>query len=66
MSTESADAQQKKVRDFMTLLPLTLEVAGLPHSEPHKHFNEDQMQARANTIKAAYKVARQLLVDIVR
>ena len=30
MGTEGADRQQVKVREFMSLLPLTLEVAGLP------------------------------------
>jgi len=29
MSTENVDRQQQKAREFMSLLPLTLELAGL-------------------------------------
>ena len=46
MSTESPDRQQQKVREFMSLLPLTLAIAGLPDCEPGKHFNDGQMDAR--------------------
>lgn len=66
MSTESPDRQQQKVREFMSLLPLTLAIAGLAECEPGKHFNEDQMGARATTLKGAYKVARQVVIDIVK
>ena len=66
MGTESADRQQEKVREFMSLLPLTLAVAGLPPAEPGKYFNEGQMDARATSIRAAYKVARQIILDIAK
>jgi hypothetical protein len=66
MSTESAERQQQKVREFMSLLPLTLAVAGLPDCEMGKHFNEGQMDARATTIRTAYKIARQIVVDVVK
>ena len=66
MGTESADRQQVKVREFMSLLPLTLAVAGLPPAEPGKYFTEGQMEARATSIRTAYKVARQIILDIAR
>lgn len=66
MSTESPDRQQQKVREFMSLLPLTLAVAGLPDCENGKHFNEGQMDARATTIKTAYKIARQIVLEVVK
>jgi hypothetical protein len=66
MSTESAERQQQKVREFMSLMPLTLAVAGLPDCEPGKHFNEGQMDARATTIKIAYKIARQIVLEIAK
>jgi hypothetical protein len=66
MSTETPDRQQQKVREFMSLLPLTLAVAGLPDCEAGKHFNEGQMEARATTLKAAYKIARQIVMDVVK
>jgi hypothetical protein len=66
MSTESAERQQQKVREFMSLLPLTLAVAGLPDCETGRHFNEGQTDARATTIRTAYKIARQIVVDVVK
>ena len=66
MSTDAADRQQLKMREFMSLLPLTLEIAGLPKCEPGRHFNPDQMETRATTIKAAYKIARQLVIDATK
>jgi hypothetical protein len=67
MSTDAAaDRQQLKMREFMSLLPLTLEVAGLARAEIGRHFNEGQMEVRANTIKLAYKIARQLVIDAAK
>jgi hypothetical protein len=66
MSAESADRQQQKVREFMGLMPLTMAIAGLPQSEPGRHFNEGQMETRANTIRAAYKIARQVILDVAK
>jgi hypothetical protein len=66
MSTESPDRQQQKVREFMSLLPLTLAIAGLPDCEPGKHYNEGQMDARATSIKSAYKMARQVVLDVAK
>jgi hypothetical protein len=68
MSTENVDRdrQQLKVAEFLRLLPLTLAVAGLPEAEPGKHFNEGQMEARATTLRTAYKVARQIILDVAK
>jgi hypothetical protein len=64
--TDNADRQQQKVQEFMRLLPLTLAVAGLGQSESGRHLTEGQMEARATSIKAAYKIARQIILDIVK
>ncbi len=65
MSTDAGgDRQQAKLREFMSLLPLTLELAGLPRAEPGKHFTEGQMEVRVNTVRNAFKMARQLLIDV--
>jgi hypothetical protein len=66
MGGEGADRQQQKVREFMSLLPLTLEIAGLPRAEAGRHFNEGQMDARATTLRTAYKVARQIVLDVAK
>jgi hypothetical protein len=64
MSPESSVDRQQKVTEFMRLLPLTLEIAGLPKSELGRHFNEGQLEVRLNTIKLAYKLARQLVIEV--
>ena len=67
MSSEvSVDRQQQKVTEFLRLLPLTMEIAGLPKSELGRHFNDGQMEVRAATLKAAYKYARQLILDVAK
>jgi hypothetical protein len=66
MSTDTSDRQQQKVREFMSLLPLTIALAGLADAAPGQHLNEGQIEARATTLKMAYKVARQLILDVVK
>ncbi len=66
MSNDPADQQRRNINEFMQLLPLTLAIAGLPESEPGRHFNEGQLEVRATTIRNAYKVARQILKDVAR
>ena len=59
-------SQQQKIIDFIRLLPLTQTLAGLPSAPPGTHFNEGQLEARATTLKTAYRVARQLIADITQ
>ncbi len=66
MTTEPADRQQQKVREFMSLLPLTLAIAGLPACDAGRHFNEGQMDVRGATIRTAYKVARQIVLEVAK
>ena len=66
MGTEGGDRQQQKVREFMSLLPLTLAIAGLPQAEAGKYYSEGQMEARSTTIRTAYKVARQVILDVAK
>ena len=48
---------QQRYRQFLDLMPLTIALAGLPTSEL-RLYSEDQIEARAMTVKAAYRVAR--------
>ena len=66
MSPEGADRQQQRVREFMSLLPLTLDLAGLPRAEAGRYFTEGQIEARATTIRTAYKIARQIVLDVAK
>ena len=53
----NANDLQQKYRQFIDLLPLTVSLAGLPTSEG-RLFGEEQIEARGMTIRAAYRVAR--------
>ena len=64
MSPDTAGLQQAKMKEFMSLLPLTLELAGLPKSEPGKQFSDGQMDVRVTVIRNAFKLARQILIDV--
>ena len=60
-TTPVADLQQR-YRQFLDLLPLTVSLAGLPPSEG-RLFSEEQIEARAITMRAAYRVARSTAKD---
>jgi hypothetical protein len=60
----SNELKQSRMTEFLKLLPLTIELAGLPKGELGRAFTPDQIEGRAMTIRAAYKVARNLVKDI--
>lgn len=62
MSTNS-DPQQVQ-REFLALLPLTITLAGLPTSESGRYYGEEQIEARAFTIKHAFRAAQGIIRDI--
>ena len=63
-SDPNVQQQQLKQKEFMGILALITEIAGLPKAEPGRHFTPEQMEVRATTLKNAYKAARQLLLDV--
>ena len=54
-----AEQQQRRYREFLDLLPLTLSLAGLPVSEIGKYYTEEQMETRLFALRHAFKLARQ-------
>jgi hypothetical protein len=60
----SNELKQSRMTEFMKLLPLTLELAGLPKADPNRPFTSDQIEGRAMSIRAAYKAARTLVKEI--
>ncbi|HMO35480.1 MAG TPA: hypothetical protein PKA06_05500 [Gemmatales bacterium] len=58
------EKQQQRIKEFLQLLPLTVELAGLPKSEPGKYYSAEQIETRVITLRNAYKVARQLITEI--
>lgn len=60
----SPDVKQARMSEFMKLLPLTVELAGLPPAAPNTLFTPDQMEARVMNIRMAYKLARTMLREL--
>lgn len=58
--------QQRRYKEFLDLLPLTLSLAGLPMSEPGRYFTAEQIESRAFTIRHAYKSARILARESIQ
>ena len=56
---------RRRYREFLELLPLTINIAGLPHSESPFNFSADQMEVRIQTLATAFKLAKQLAREAV-
>ena len=56
---------RRRYREFLELMPLTINIAGLPTSESPFNFTADQMEVRVHTLATAFKLARQLARDSV-
>jgi hypothetical protein len=65
MSNEAAD-RQRKIAEFLQILPLMAQIAGLSQAELGRHFNEGQMEARCNTLRLASLRAGQLASEVSR
>jgi len=66
MNNEGVDRQRQKINEFMQLFPLTAAIAGLSIGELGRYFNEGQMEVRSSTLRAAFKLAQQLVPDVIR
>ena len=58
--------QQRRYKEFLELMPLTLALAGLPPSEHGKYYNEEQIETRIFAIRHAHRAARQLVRELVQ
>ena len=64
MSEVSAEVKMARMKEFLQLLPLTMEVAGLPECHPDRSFTADQMEARLISIRMAYKATRNFVREV--
>ena len=65
MSTDAGmEQRQQRMKEFVQLLPLTLELAGLPKAQTNQIFTADQMDLRVSQIRGAYKLARNLVKEM--
>ncbi len=65
MADASADIQ-RRYKQFIDLLPLTIALAGLPHSEAGKYYGEEQIESRLYTIRHAYKAAQAIVRESIQ
>lgn len=61
---DQADVQ-RRYKEFLDLLPLTLSLAGLPASESGRYFTAEQIESRLFTIRHAWKASRQVVRECV-
>ena len=61
-----SDDLKRRYREFLDLMPLTLALAGLPRSESGRYYTEEQIESRAFTIRAAWKLTRQTARECVQ
>jgi hypothetical protein len=66
MSTADEDAVKRRYREFLDLMPLAIAIAGLPDNPGPRSYTQDQMEARAQVLSTAFKVAKQTAKDVVR
>ena len=66
---QAANAQsdlQRRYKEFLDLMPLTLALAGLPHSEPGRYYSEEQIETRLFAVRHAFKAARTLVREQIQ
>ncbi len=61
-----SNEQQRRYKEFLDLLPLTVSLAGLPVSESGKYYTEDQIESRVFTVRHAYKQARTIAREVIQ
>jgi hypothetical protein len=65
MPPTDEETMKRRYREFLDLLPVTSAIAGLPQSEGAFYYNPDQMEARAQTLLVAFKLARGLAREVL-
>lgn len=60
----SNELKQGRMTEFMKLLPLTLELAGLPKADPLRPYTADQIEGRIMSVRTAFKAAKALLKEV--
>ena len=65
MSTDP-EALKRRYREFLDLLPLAINLAGLPTSDGPYNFTPDQIEVRASTLAIAFRQAQQLARTVVK
>ncbi|MBA3314284.1 MAG: hypothetical protein M3552_22800 [Planctomycetota bacterium] len=64
-ASQSADVQ-RRYKEFLDLLPLTLALAGLPESERGRYYTEEQIETRLSSVRHAWRAARQVARECIQ
>lgn len=65
-TTPDDEALKRRYREFLDLMPLTIAIAGLPVTEGSRSLTSAQMDARAQALSNAFKLARQTARDSLK
>lgn len=65
MSTDQ-EAASRRYREFLDLLPLTIAIAGLGTSDGARNFTPEQLEARAQVLSNAFRLARQTARETIK
>lgn len=60
------EAVKRRYREFIELLPMTVAIAGLAENPGPRSLSSEQMDARAQVLSSAYKLARQTVREIIK
>lgn len=60
------EAVQRRYREFLDLMPITLAIAGLSPYEGSRSLTAEQMEARANVINNAFRIARRSVREAIK
>ena len=61
-----SNEQQRRYREFLDLIPLTIEIAGLPRSETGRYYTEDQLESRLITLRHAFRFAKTVTRECIQ
>jgi hypothetical protein len=64
MPDVTPEQRSQRMKEFLQILPLTAEIAGLPKMDPNRPFTTDQLDLRATNLRSAYRLARKLLREV--
>jgi hypothetical protein len=60
------EAMKRRYREFLDLLPMTIAIAGLPENPGPRSYSSEQMEARAQVMTSAFKLARQAVREVIK
>jgi len=66
MSTVEEEALKRRYKEFLDLMPMTLAIAGLAENPGPRSYSTDQMEARAQVLQSAFKIARQAAREAIK